>query len=54
MLEITTLLVDEVGAQPGYTEPLSFRAASRGRVGLTPSAYRRRWTLGGAARVATA
>lgn len=44
MLETTPLPVDAVGEAVGYAEPASFRSAFRKRVGLSPSAYRRRYS----------
>ena len=43
LLETTAMLVDEVSAEVGYSEPSSFRAAFRKRVGISASAYRKKW-----------
>lgn len=43
MLEATDKRVDEIAADIGYSEPSSFRSAFRKHVGLSASAYRRKW-----------
>lgn len=43
LLETTAMPIDEVAAEVGYSEPSSFRSAFRKRVGLSASAYRRKW-----------
>jgi transcriptional regulator GlxA family with amidase domain len=43
LLETTTTLIDEIAAGVGYSEPSSFRSAFRKRVGISASAYRRKW-----------
>jgi transcriptional regulator GlxA family with amidase domain len=43
LLETTDLPVDDIASEVGYSEPSSFRSAFRKRVGLTASAYRRKW-----------
>lgn len=41
LLETTTMPVDEIAAEVGYSEPAGFRRLFRRMVGVTPSAYRR-------------
>lgn len=43
LLETTTAPIDEVAAEVGYSEPSSFRSAFRKRVGISASAYRKKW-----------
>jgi len=43
LLETTELPIDDIAAEVGYSEPSSFRAAFRKRVGTSASAYRRKW-----------
>jgi transcriptional regulator GlxA family with amidase domain len=43
MLEATCQPIDEIAAEIGYSEPSSFRSAFRKRVGLSASAYRKKW-----------
>ena len=43
LLETTELPIDTVSAEVGYAEPSSFRSAFRKRVGISASAYRRKW-----------
>lgn len=43
LLETTDLPIDEIAFHVGYSEPSSFRAAFRKRVGATASHYRRKW-----------
>jgi transcriptional regulator GlxA family with amidase domain len=43
LLETTDLPIDEIAAVVGYSEPSSFRSAFRKRVGVSGSAYRRKW-----------
>ena len=43
MLETSDTAIDEIAAEIGYGEPSSFRAAFRKHVGITASAYRRKW-----------
>jgi transcriptional regulator GlxA family with amidase domain len=43
LLETTTMTIDEVSAEVGYSEPSSFRSAFRKRVGISASAYRKKW-----------
>lgn len=43
LLETSDLPVEKVAAEVGYTEPSSLRSAFRKQVGLTASAYRRKW-----------
>ena len=35
--------IDEISAEVGYAEPSSFRSAFRKRVGVSASAYRKKW-----------
>ncbi len=42
LLETSATALDEIAAEVGYTEPSAFRRLFRKRVGVTPSAYRRR------------
>lgn len=43
LLETTAVSIDEVSAEVGYSEPSSFRSAFRKRVGISASAYRKKW-----------
>jgi transcriptional regulator GlxA family with amidase domain len=43
LLETTAISIDEVSAEVGYSEPSSFRSAFRKRVGISASAYRKKW-----------
>jgi len=43
MLETSVASIDDIACEVGYTEPSSFRAAFRKRVGLSASVYRRKW-----------
>ena len=43
LLETTAAPIDEIAAEVGYTEPSSFRSAFRKRVGVSASAYRKKW-----------
>ncbi|SEO46350.1 GlxA family transcriptional regulator [Aquisalimonas asiatica] len=43
-LEAATLPVDEVGHAVGYEDPTSFRRLFRRKTGMTPSAYRRKFS----------
>jgi transcriptional regulator GlxA family with amidase domain len=43
LLETTDLPIDEIAADVGYSEPSSFRTAFRKRVGISASAYRKKW-----------
>ncbi len=43
MLETTDMPIDRIALEVGYTEPSSFRAAFRKHVGISASAYRRKW-----------
>lgn len=45
LLETTDTAIDAIAAAVGYTEPSSFRAAFRKRVGLSASVYRRKWRV---------
>ncbi len=45
LLETTTTSIDEVSAAVGYSEPSSFRSAFRKRVGISASAYRKKWQV---------
>ena len=42
LLETTTMPLDDIAAEVGYTEPSAFRHLFRKLVGITPSAYRKR------------
>lgn len=44
LLETSSLPIDSIAAEVGYSEPSSFRAAFRKRVGMTASAYRKKWS----------
>lgn len=43
LLETTNMPIDDISAEMGYAEPSSFRSAFRKRVGISASAYRRKW-----------
>ncbi|MEM7643978.1 MAG: helix-turn-helix domain-containing protein [Pseudomonadota bacterium] len=43
LLETTATPIDEVSVEVGYSEPSSFRSAFRKRVGISASAYRKKW-----------
>ncbi len=43
LLETSATPIDEVSAEVGYSEPSSFRSAFRKRVGISASAYRKKW-----------
>ncbi|MBT8417140.1 MAG: helix-turn-helix domain-containing protein [Silicimonas sp.] len=43
LLETTTMSIEEISEEVGYSEPSSFRSAFRKRVGMSASAYRRKW-----------
>ncbi|GAB2187782.1 GlxA family transcriptional regulator [Roseibium sp. LAB1] len=43
LLETTSMSIDEISAEVGYSEPSSFRSAFRKRVGTSASAYRKKW-----------
>lgn len=43
LLETTATPIDEISAEVGYSEPSSFRSAFRKRVGISASAYRKKW-----------
>ncbi|WP_316782319.1 GlxA family transcriptional regulator [Sedimentitalea todarodis] len=43
LLETTAMPIEDISADIGYSEPSSFRAAFRKRVGLSASAYRKKW-----------
>lgn len=43
MLETSDVVIDDIAAEVGYGEPSSFRAAFRKHVGITASAYRKKW-----------
>ena len=43
LLETTAAVIDEIAAEVGYSEPSSFRSAFRKRVGVSASAYRKKW-----------
>ncbi len=55
MLETDVASVDEIGAAVGYEDPASFRRVFKRRVGLSPSAYRKKFRrisrIAGPARV---
>ena len=42
LLETTTMPLDDIAAEVGYTEPSAFRHLFRKLVGITPSAYRKK------------
>ena len=46
LLETTATPIDEISAEVGYSEPSSFRSAFRKRVGISASAYRKKWQGG--------
>jgi transcriptional regulator GlxA family with amidase domain len=43
LLETSAAPIDEIAAEVGYSEPSSFRSAFRKRVGISASAYRKKW-----------
>ncbi|PVB61908.1 helix-turn-helix domain-containing protein [Labrenzia sp. 011] len=43
LLETTAMPIEEISAEIGYSEPSSFRSAFRKRVGISASAYRKKW-----------
>ncbi|WP_227287952.1 helix-turn-helix domain-containing protein [Boseongicola sp. H5] len=43
LLETTAMPIEEIATEIGYSEPSSFRSAFRKRVGVSASAYRRKW-----------
>jgi transcriptional regulator GlxA family with amidase domain len=43
LLETSTAPIEEISAEVGYSEPSSFRLAFRKRVGISASAYRKKW-----------
>lgn len=43
LLETTEMPIDDISTEVGYTEPSSFRSAFRKRVGISASAYRKKW-----------
>lgn len=43
LLETSTMALDDIAAEVGYSEPSAFRHLFRKLVGVTPSAYRRRY-----------
>lgn len=43
LLETTAMPIEDIATEVGYTEPSSFRAAFRKRVGVSASAYRKKW-----------
>ena len=43
LLETTATPIDDIAGEVGYSEPSSFRVAFRRNVGLSASAYRRKW-----------
>lgn len=43
LLETTSATIDEISTEVGYSEPSSFRSAFRKRVGISASAYRKKW-----------
>lgn len=43
LLETTSSSIDEISSEVGYSEPSSFRSAFRKRVGISASAYRKKW-----------
>ena len=43
LLETSAAPIDEISAEVGYSEPSSFRSAFRKRVGISASAYRKKW-----------
>jgi len=45
LLEARTLTVDQVSAAAGFDSPITFRARFRRLVGLTPSEYRRKFSV---------
>jgi len=50
MLETSDVSIDDVAIEVGYSEPAAFRSAFRKHVGVSPSAYRKKWsfrTIGG-------
>ncbi|ASM75451.1 HTH-type transcriptional regulator CdhR (plasmid) [Pseudosulfitobacter pseudonitzschiae] len=43
LLETTAMPIDDIAAEVGYSEPSSFRSAFRKHVGISASAYRKKW-----------
>lgn len=43
LLETTEMPIDDISTDVGYSEPSSFRSAFRKRVGISASAYRKKW-----------
>lgn len=43
LLETTSMTIEDIATEVGYSEPSSFRSAFRKRVGVSASAYRRKW-----------
>ncbi|ABD56629.1 GlxA family transcriptional regulator [Jannaschia sp. CCS1] len=43
LLETTAMPIEDISTEVGYSEPSSFRAAFRKRVGISASAYRKKW-----------
>ena len=44
LLETSEISVEEIGHAVGYEDPTSFRRLFKREVGLTPAAYRRKFT----------
>ena len=44
IIETETAAIDEVGFNVGYDDPTFFRRLFKRRIGLTPAAYRRKFT----------
>ena len=45
LLETTEMPIEEISVEVGYSEPSSFRSAFRKRVGISASAYRKKWRV---------
>lgn len=43
LLETTAMPIEDISGEVGYSEPSSFRSAFRKRVGVSASAYRKKW-----------
>lgn len=43
VLETTDAAIDDIAVEVGYSEPSSFRAAFKKRVGISAGAYRKKW-----------